>query len=255
MFRQAIIQGARQFTPACRGGTLRTSPVVVHSVRQWQVAPSYARLRRGYFTEQTTSTSSSKEKENGPTPAASEPQTKTDQQRSPEDANELTKEVETLKKDVEERAKEARDYKDRFQRAAADFRNLQDRTEREKKIARDFAIQKFAKDLVESVDNLDRALSAVPAESRTEENKDLMNLYNGLKMTEEILLNTLKRHGLEKVDPMGEAFDPNKHEAVFQVPMPDKEPGTVFNVQQTGFALNGRTIRAAKVGVVAAAVE
>ena len=70
-----------------------------------------------------------------------------------------------------------------------------------------------------------------------------MNLYNGLKMTEEILLNTLKRHGLEKVDPMGEAFDPNKHEAVFQVPMPDKEPGTVFNVQEIGFALNGRTIR------------
>lgn len=125
----------------------------------------------------------------------------------------------------------------------ADFRNLQDRTEREKKTARDFAIQKFAKDLVDSVDNLDRALSAVPTESRTEENKDLMNLYNGLKMTEEILLNTLKRHGLEKVDPMGEVFDPNKHEAVFQVPMPDKEPGTVLNVQQIGFALNGRTIR------------
>lgn len=125
----------------------------------------------------------------------------------------------------------------------ADFRNLQDRTEREKKTARDFAIQKFAKDLVESVDNLDRALSAVPTESKTENNKDLMNLYNGLKMTEEILLNTLKRHGLEKVNPMGEAFDPNKHEAVFQVPMPDKEPGTVLNVQQIGFALNGRTIR------------
>lgn len=71
-----------------------------------------------------------------------------------------------------------------------------------------------------------------------------MDLYNGLKMTEEILLNTLKRHGLEKVSPMGEAFDPNKHEAVFQVPMSDKEPGTVFEVQQIGFALNGRTIRA-----------
>lgn len=62
-------------------------------------------------------------------------------------------------------------------------------------------------------------------------------------MTEDILLSTLKRHGLEKVDPTGEAFDPNKHEAVFQVPMPDKEPGTVLNVQQIGFALNGRTIR------------
>jgi len=71
-----------------------------------------------------------------------------------------------------------------------------------------------------------------------------MDLYNGLKMTEDILLNTLKRHGLEKVNPMGQAFDPNKHEAVFQLPMPDKEPGTVLDVQQIGFALNGRTIRA-----------
>ncbi|RPB05554.1 GrpE-domain-containing protein [Choiromyces venosus 120613-1] len=250
MFRGAIIQGTRQFASANRGGIPRTSPALL-SVRQWQVAPSYVRLRRGYSTEQSTN-ASSEENKNGATPAA-EPQTKSDKQTSPKDSNGLTKEVEALKKDLEERTKEARDFKDRFQRAVADFRNLQDRTEREKKTARDFAIQKFAKDLVESVDNLDRALTTVPAESRTEENKDLMNLYNGLKMTEDVLLNTLKRHGLEKVDPMGQVFDPNKHEAVFQVPMSDKEPGTVFNVQQTGFALNGRTIRAAKVGVVAAA--
>lgn len=62
-------------------------------------------------------------------------------------------------------------------------------------------------------------------------------------MTEGILLNTLKKHGLEKIDPVGEQFDPNKHEATFQVPMPDKEPNTVFHVQQTGFVLNGRTVR------------
>ncbi|PWW77553.1 GrpE-domain-containing protein [Tuber magnatum] len=254
MFRRAIIQGARQFTSASRVGIPRTSSVVFPSARQWQTASSYARLRRGYSTEQTTSTSQLENK-NGSTTAASEPQAETDQQPSPKDADKPTKEIETLKKDLEERAKEAKDYKDKFKRAVADFRNLQDRMEREKKVARDFAIQKFAKDLVESVDNLDRALSAVPAESRTAENKDLMNLYNGLKMTEKILLNTLKRHGLEKVDPMGEEFDPNKHEAVFQVPMSDKEPGTVFNVQQIGFALNGRTIRAAKVGVVAVAAK
>jgi len=135
--------------------------------------------------------------------------------------------------------------KDKYTRAVADFRNLQDRTEREKKAAKDFAIQKFAKDLVESVDNLDRALKAVPEAARTdqENNKDLVDFYNGLKMTEEILLNTLKKHGLEKVDPVGEVFDPNKHEATFQVPMSDKEPSTVFHVQQTGFILNGRTIR------------
>lgn len=70
-----------------------------------------------------------------------------------------------------------------------------------------------------------------------------MDLYNGLKMTESILLSTLKKHGLEKIDPIGETFDPNKHEATFQVPVPDKEPNTVFHVQQTGFVLNGRTIR------------
>ena len=74
-------------------------------------------------------------------------------------------------------------------------------------------------------------------------NKDLVDFYNGLKMTETILLNTLKKHGLEKINPMGDAFDPNKHEATFQVPMPGKAPNTVFDVQQTGFSLNGRTIR------------
>lgn len=62
-------------------------------------------------------------------------------------------------------------------------------------------------------------------------------------MTERILLGTLQKHGLEKIDPLGQQFDPNKHEATFQVPMPDKEPNSVFVVQQTGFVLNGRTIR------------
>ena len=130
-------------------------------------------------------------------------------------------------------------------RSVADFRNLQDRTERDMKAAKDFAIQKFAKDLVDSVDNLDRALQVVPEEVKSdpENNKDLLEFYNGLKITENILLDTLKKHGLEKVDPLGEVFDPNKHEATFQVPMPDKEPNTVFQVQQTGFILNGRTIR------------
>lgn len=98
---------------------------------------------------------------------------------------------------------------------------------------------------MDSVDNLDRALQAVPEEARNDssKNKELVDLYNGLKMTEDILLNTMKKHGLEKVDPLGQPFDPNLHEATFQAPMPDKEPNTVFHVQQTGFTLNGRTIR------------
>jgi molecular chaperone GrpE len=71
-------------------------------------------------------------------------------------------------------------------------------------------------------------------------------------MTESILMSTLKKHGLERFDPAAEneKFDPNSHEAVFQAPQPDKEDGTVFHTQQKGFLLNGRVLRAAKVGVV-----
>jgi len=121
--------------------------------------------------------------------------------------------------------------------------------------AKDFAIQKFAKDLVESVDNLDRALTMVPEEKlkdQSEHVKDLLALYDGLKMTESILMSTLKKHGLERFDPSveSEKFNPNEHEATFMTPMQGKEDNTVFHTQQKGFKLNGRILRAAKVGVV-----
>ncbi len=133
------------------------------------------------------------------------------------------------------------------------------------KSARDYAITQFAKDLVDSVDNLDRALSIVPetdkaAEEAAKEDtageaasktlQDLANLIDGLKMTETVLLQTLKKHGLERFDPAGDKFNPNEHEATFMTPMPDKEHNTVFHTQQKGFRLNGRVLRAAKVGVV-----
>lgn len=123
------------------------------------------------------------------------------------------------------------------------------------KSARDFAIQSFAKDLVESVDNLDLALTTVPkerldAEEKTEHLQDLVNLYEGLKMTETILMSTLKKHGLERFHPLGEKFNPNEHDATFMAPQEGKEDNSVFHVQQKGFKLNGRVLRAAKVGVV-----
>jgi molecular chaperone GrpE len=82
--------------------------------------------------------------------------------------------------------------------------------------------------------------------------KDLVNLYEGLKMTENILMSTLKKHGLERFDPAveSEKFNPNEHEATFMTAMPDKVDNTVFLTQQKGFKLNGRVLRAAKVGVV-----
>lgn len=142
---------------------------------------------------------------------------------------------------------------DKCLRTVADFRNLQDRTQREVKTARDFAIQKFAKDLIDSVDNLDRALTTVPAEKladTSEQGRDLINLHEGIKMTETILMQTLQKHGLERLSPEGDKFNPNEHEATFMAPQPGKEDNTVFHVQQKGFKLNGRVLRAAKVGVV-----
>ena len=110
---------------------------------------------------------------------------------------------------------------------------------------------------MESVDNLDRALTMVPEEKlniteKSESEQDLTNLYDGLKMTESILMQTLKKHGLERFDPSvdGEKFNPNEHEATFMTPMDGKEDGTVIHTQVKGFRLNNRVVRAAKVGVV-----
>jgi molecular chaperone GrpE len=150
---------------------------------------------------------------------------------------------------------------DKYLRSVADFRNLQDRTKRDIDSARQFAIQRFAGDLIESIDNLDRALEAVPQESLTPSEdtetelppkKDLINLHAGLKMTESILMGTLKKHGLERFDPVeeGRKFDPRLDEATFMTKVEGKEDGDVFHTQSKGFTLNGRVLRAAKVGVV-----
>jgi molecular chaperone GrpE len=121
-------------------------------------------------------------------------------------------------------------------------------------------LQKFAKDLVSSIDNFEHALRGVPAEkinsppsaaSNSAEyspealHKDLVNLHKGLELTESAMLSTLKRHGITRFDPSeaGEKFDPNTQEAVFHAPMQGKEDGTVFHTQQKGFLLNGRVLR------------
>ncbi|OKL61247.1 GrpE protein-like protein, mitochondrial [Talaromyces atroroseus] len=167
---------------------------------------------------------------------------------------------ESLKKELEAKNKEVVDLKDKYLRSVADFRNLQERTKRDMDNARTFAIQKFAVDLLESIDNFDRALSVVPADKLTAEqaeaNKDLQDLHQGLKMTENILMATLKKHGLERFDPSENAdgknakFDPKLHEATFMAKMEGKENGDIMFVQSKGYSLNGRILRAAKVGVV-----
>lgn len=188
-------------------------------------------------------------------------ETETAAPKEEEISEEQTEAGNPLLAELEKKDAEIIELKDRYMRSVAEFRNLQERTVRDIKTARDFAIQKFAKDLVDSVDNFDRALSNVPAEKISPQNqelqenehiKDLVNLYEGLKMTEGILMSTLKKHGLERFDPSenGEKFDPNEHEATFMTPVAGKEDNTCFHTQSKGFKLNGRVLRAAKVGVV-----
>lgn len=155
--------------------------------------------------------------------------------------------VAELRAKLAEKDKALAEMKNHYARAIADFRNLQDTTKKEMQKARDFALQKFAKDLLESVDNFTLALGSVKADELEGEVK---NLFDGVSMTQAVFEKTLEKHGIVKIDPMGEQFDPNQHEATFQVPQPDKEPGTVFHVLLPGYTLNSRVLRPAKVGLV-----
>ncbi|KAK3293485.1 GrpE-domain-containing protein [Chaetomium fimeti] len=232
MFRQTFSATSRALRSTARLGTQRQTITIAQSY--YNQTPLAVARTRWYSSEtEAAKKEGEEEKANG-------------EAEGPEAA---------LKKQLEAKDAEVRDLKDRYLRSVADFRNLQDRTQRDMKAARDFAIQKFAKDLVESVDNFDRALSMVPQEklkpeAKTEHTQDLVNLYDGLKMTENILLSTLKKHGLERFDPDGEVFNPNEHEATFMTPMQHMDHNTVFHTQEKGFKLNGRILRPAKVGVV-----
>lgn len=157
-------------------------------------------------------------------------------------------EVAELKTKLTQKDKDLADMKNHYARAIADFRNLQELTKKEIQKAKDFALQKFAKDLLESLDNFGLALNSVKEESLA--NAEVKNLYDGVSMTRTVFEKTLSRHGIEKIDPLGETFDPNLHEATFELAQPDKEPGTVFHVQQPGYTLNSRVLRPAKVGLV-----
>lgn len=130
-----------------------------------------------------------------------------------------------------------------------DYKNLQEQSKRELNAAKSFAIQRFARDLLETIDNMARASSIISAEIKqdAERHKPFADLLHELGKAEGQLLGTLHAHGMRVVDPTGEKFDPNIHEATFEMAFPGKEPGTIFHVEQKGYLLNGRVLRPAKV--------
>ena len=150
--------------------------------------------------------------------------------------------------------------KDKLIRTLADMENLRERTARQSSEAKQFAVQSFVKSLVEVADNLERAAGSVSADDvngTNEIDKDralalLKSLRDGVLITDNILIKILEKEGVTRYDPMGDAFDPNLHSALFQVPDATKEPGTVAVVVKKGYLLHDRAVRAAEVGVATA---
>jgi molecular chaperone GrpE len=146
-------------------------------------------------------------------------------------------------------ARENEELKDRSLRLAADMENLRRRTARDVHDARSYAIANFARDMLSVADDLKRALDAIPAEAKASGDAGFKALIEGVEMTERSMLAALERHGVRKLQPEGEKFDPNFHQAMFEVPNPDVPSGTVTQVVQTGYVIGDRVLRPAMVGV------
>lgn len=145
--------------------------------------------------------------------------------------------------------KENEELKDRALRVAADMENLRRRTARDVHDARSYAIANFARDMLSVSDNLGRALDAIPAEVKASGDAGFKALIEGVELTERAMLAALERHGVKKLQPEGEKFDPNFHQAMFEVPNPDVPANTVVQVVQSGYSIGDRVLRPAMVGV------
>lgn len=140
------------------------------------------------------------------------------------------------------------DVKDRLLRLAADMENLRRRTARDVHDARAFSISGFAREMLVVADNLDRALKSVGEDAKSEDG-DLKILVEGVELTERSMLSSLEKHGVKRIIPKGEKFDPNYHQAMFEVPNTDLPNNTVIEVVQPGFVIGDRVLRPAMVGV------
>lgn len=139
---------------------------------------------------------------------------------------------------------------DKVLRTYADLDNMRKRVEREKEETAKYAITKFARDVVNVADNFERAILSVPAEAKAD-NPALVALIDGVSLTEREFMNVLERHGVKRVAPQGEAFNPHHHQAVMETQNLDVPPGTVLQVFQPGYLIDDRVLRPAMVVVAA----
>ena len=154
----------------------------------------------------------------------------------------------SIENTVENQKKEIQDLKEQLLRSLADSENLRKRTLKEIADAKKYSHITFVRDLVSSVDNLQRALKAVP-EDKSQLSEPVKNLIIGLEIVEKEVINTFEKHNLIEISPLHEKFDYNLHQAMFEVPTTEKEPGYVVEVSQKGYLLHDRLVRPAMVGI------
>ena len=154
-----------------------------------------------------------------------------------------------------EQAEQERDsYKDQLYRAVAEMDNAKKRAQRDVESANKYGAIGFIRDLTTPFDNLQRAMDSAP-ENRDDLDETYKNILIGLEMTISEIAKIMEKHGVEIINPEGEKFDYNRHQAMFEVPTDEVEAGTVVSVAQTGYMLHDRLIRPAMVGVSKAASE
>jgi molecular chaperone GrpE len=139
--------------------------------------------------------------------------------------------------------------KDRVLRTLAEMENLRRRTEREVSDAKTYGVASFARDTLTVVDNLARAIEHLPAEARASAEPSIRSMIEGVELTARDLEAVLGRHGVKKLDPKGQKFDPNLHQAIFEAPDETVPTGTVSQVVQSGWTIGDRVLRPAMVGV------
>jgi molecular chaperone GrpE len=141
------------------------------------------------------------------------------------------------------------ELKDRVLRTLAEMENLRRRTEKEVADSKIYGVTNLAREMLGFADNLRRAIAAVPAAAREAADPALSGFVEGIEVTERDFQSRLARHGVKKLEPQGQKFDPNMHEALFEVPDPSVPTGTVVQVVEDGYAIGERCLRPAKVGV------
>ncbi len=150
---------------------------------------------------------------------------------------------------LEKLTAENADAKDKLLRTLAEMENLRRRTEREIADAKIYGVTSFARDMLIFADNLARALESLPADAREKAEPATKSFIEGIELTQKDFQSRLVRHGIKKLESQGAKFDPNMHEALFEIPDESVPSGTVVQVVEAGYTIGERVLRPAKVGV------